>query len=846
MKAPFFNSHCKLILLVSFYLATTLIFAQSPGYNISREIGLISTPNGVAVDSQGKVYAVDAFRNKIKVYAPTGELLLTFGKKGRGIGELNYPSRIALDQQANIYVLDNENHRVQVFDNNGNFLRSVGGRGNTNGLFERPGDIAIDQEGLLYVSDTYNHRIQVFDGSGAFVRKFGIEGTADGQLYYPYRLTVDHNDFIYVIDNFRTGNSLRLQVFTNDGTFARKMTAPLYAGGMVVTPNNDLYISDDLTVSGTPSVFIRNNLNGAVINSFPVVNWSGSLGNVSGIALDNNGKVYVACPRYDRIEVFNQDGTPFTKIGQAFGTKDGQVDYPTMMVIDKNKNLYVADNTRIQVFDSTGNFLRKFGSYGTGAEQFSIPNGMAIDEDGKLYLSDSFKNQIMIFNNDGTFNSKFTSTAPGGITPRGIAIGKDRKIYVADRLNDRVQVFDNVGNLIFTFGSNGSGDGQFKLLSALALDTEDNIYTSEVQENNRVQVFDKNGNFLRKFNQVETSDEQMVSPSAITVDQQGKIYVCEQNRHRLVIFNNDGSFYEKYGSYGNFSGTFHSPASVVTSEDGTIFVADQANDRVQVISPLKIAPIENFGDTTIRWSPAGYTFTATSEHRNDVQYEIIQNPGTTASVSILGNKMTINTVGFVKILASASDGEFQRATKEATITINKADQEIFFNDIPDMMNTADPTEIKLQAWSSSGLPITFSLIEGSDIVTLLDSTITVNLKKGNVTVKAEQQGNGFYNAAPEVTKTFTIFQDPVLNVDEGLDSRISLFPNPAHDKLLVSHPVRNIERLTIQSLHGAKVFDKRIDTNTYELNLSSFNRGLYLVITEDNQGKLEFNQIIIW
>jgi hypothetical protein len=52
----------------------------------------------------------------------------------------------------------------------------------------------------------------------------------------------------------------------------------------------------------------------------------------------------------------------------------------------KSYLVYVADtlNSRIQVFDSSGNFLRTIGSVGTGDGQIRRPAGIAIGSGGKV------------------------------------------------------------------------------------------------------------------------------------------------------------------------------------------------------------------------------------------------------------------------------------------------------------------------------------------------------------------------------------------------------------------------------------------------------------------------------
>ncbi|GIS95400.1 MAG: hypothetical protein CM1200mP22_26370 [Dehalococcoidia bacterium] len=67
--------------------------------------------------------------------------------------------------------------------------------------------------------------------------------------------------------------------------------------------------------------------------------------------------------------------------------------------MDNEGNLYVSEhgNDRIQVFDSQGNFLRKWGSNDGVDGEFNQPHGLAIDDDGDIYVSNQGNHKIMVF-----------------------------------------------------------------------------------------------------------------------------------------------------------------------------------------------------------------------------------------------------------------------------------------------------------------------------------------------------------------------------------------------------------------------------------------------------------------
>ena len=87
-------------------------------------------------------------------------------------------------------------------------------------------------------------------------------------------------------------------------------------------------------------------------------------------------------------------------------------------------------------------------------------------------------------------------------------------VYVVDTTNNRVQKFDASGNFVNTWGSPGTGNGQFDIPSGIAVDNSGNVYVADTA-NNRVQKFDASGNFVTKWGSFGTGNGQFNVPSGI-------------------------------------------------------------------------------------------------------------------------------------------------------------------------------------------------------------------------------------------------------------------------------------------------------------------------------------------
>ena len=120
----------------------------------------------------------------------------------------------------------------------------------------------------------------------------------------------------------------------------------------------------------------------SVASSAPTITWvdmpAGA--NPGGLARDAAGNLYLThftamkqkeVPKPDRVSVYTSDGKLIRQWGKT-GKGDGEFDYPGGLAVGNDGRVYVADQTnrRVQVFDAQGKFLFKWGEYGVKEGQF--------------------------------------------------------------------------------------------------------------------------------------------------------------------------------------------------------------------------------------------------------------------------------------------------------------------------------------------------------------------------------------------------------------------------------------------------------------------------------------------
>lgn len=317
--------------------------------------------------------------------------------------------------------------------------------------------------------------------------------------------------------------------------------------------------------------------------------------------------VAVASPlRYSHtIGVLGHGGRGFSNPVDVAIRSDG-----VMFVVNRsNPTQGPPGGLRIGIVTIDERYLGEFGGHGTEDGQFYWMTAIALDRQGNIYVADEYRHDVQVFDRDGTFIRKWGSfgTAPGQFNrPSGLAVSPDDTVYVVDHLNQRVQRLTPSGEVIGVWGSRGAGLGQFDLPWGIAVDTHGDVYVADWR-NDRVQKLSADGEHIATFGTPGAGDGQLTRPSGVDVDVDGNVYVADWGNDRVQVFRPDGahlvtllgdaglSSWAEEGMKGNLDlvleregldltpeQRFWGPTAVKVDASGHVVVVDSCRHRLQV------------------------------------------------------------------------------------------------------------------------------------------------------------------------------------------------------------------------------------------------------------------------
>ena len=277
---------------------------------------VLATPQHLTTDSRQRIIISDPGIPAIHVLDAKGKTSFSIlGGKGHRI---QAPAGVAVDKEDNIYVADSERGMVLVYDQYGRFLRYIGNFHGEN-MYQAPIGIAIDRNaGHLYLLDSPRHIVYLLDLKGNLLRRTGEQGDDNG------------------------GSQLKRRSNPGQGAFNNPTE---------IAVNDDEVAVLDQVGTRVQIMDLECNL----LGGFSVRKASSQEADrENGLALDQQGNIYVSYVGTSEVRVYNGGGELVTSLGQP-GSRTGEFSSPRGLWVNASNRLYVSDtaNARVQLFQLT-------------------------------------------------------------------------------------------------------------------------------------------------------------------------------------------------------------------------------------------------------------------------------------------------------------------------------------------------------------------------------------------------------------------------------------------------------------------------------------------------------------
>jgi sugar lactone lactonase YvrE len=206
-------------------------------------------------------------------------------------------------------------------------------------------------------------------------------------------------------------------------------------------------------------------------------------------------------------------------------------------------------------FDKNGNLVKSFG-----AGMLIFPHGIHVDYDGNVWVTDGQDNRPR--------------------AARGAAADAPLPAAPAKIIGHQIYKFSPDGKLLMTLGAPGGARDTafFWQPNDILVAPNGEIYVVEGHSSNaqataRILKFDKNGKLIRTFGTWGTGDGQFDQPHALAMDSRGRLFVADRGNNRLLIYDQELKLLDTWHQFSRISGLY-------IDRNDVLYAADSESESV--------------------------------------------------------------------------------------------------------------------------------------------------------------------------------------------------------------------------------------------------------------------------
>jgi len=387
--------------------------------------GQLWYPRDIALTPGGDVLVANA--NNILVFSSTGSYLKTITN-----GSMQDIQSLVVADNGQILYSDRKRKSVVLLRLDGTAQLEWLVRGKS---------IGMNGDGEVYVLE--GSSIYLYTIHGQYVRK--IVGGND-EIDFIQDMTIAPDGNLYLMTQFNI-----IKVFSRDGFYTREIELPYSGRSFDVDQFGNIYVLHGSWVT-------KYSNNGDYLFRWGKHSYNKQDGTFyfpNGLVVNSLGNVLVVDQYRHDIQEFTPNGHFVRKISEQ-GFLPGQLYYPDSIEVDAADNIFVRQRYEhhIQVLDSNGGFLAEFGPSGIEDGQFAQYGYFDVDDSGTLYASEMYGNlhpnyqhlfRVQVFDSTGGLLTRWGNENTGDElwTNKLIAVEKcGERVFVYDQHNYSIKVFE--------------------------------------------------------------------------------------------------------------------------------------------------------------------------------------------------------------------------------------------------------------------------------------------------------------------------------------------------------------------------------------------------------------------
>ena len=141
--------------------------------------------------------------------------------------------------------------------------------------------------------------------------------------------------------------------------------------------------------------------------------WATDKGSDMIVKMNPAGRVQMVFGR--KAEASDAEAHPHERPNPPLPAIDGRFRQPTDVAWDRAGNAYISDgyiNSRVAKVSKNGDWIKSWGSKGKGDGQFDTLHSIASDAEDNIYVADRNNRRVQVFDTEGNFKRKFSIDIP--------------------------------------------------------------------------------------------------------------------------------------------------------------------------------------------------------------------------------------------------------------------------------------------------------------------------------------------------------------------------------------------------------------------------------------------------